>query len=90
MNRRSLIVLLIGVVSALSGFAVAAFLEQGRCTDAGGSWNAATRWCQMADGVVAGFSVSSVVLGVFVGILVAVFLYRAVLFFWMRAPRPSP
>lgn len=89
MNRRSIIVLLIGVLSALAGFAAAALVEQRRCADAGGSWDAAIRKCQLATGEITGFGSRSIVSGVFVGVLVAVMLYRTIVFFAMRASRPS-
>jgi hypothetical protein len=89
MNRRSIIVMLIGVAAALTGFATASLVEQDRCLDAGGRWNAAVRSCQLAAGDVAGLGLKSMAAGVFVGILVAVVLYRTVLFFAMKVSRPS-
>jgi hypothetical protein len=78
-------VLLIGVISALTGFATAAFLEQRQCSDASGRWDAALRKCELATGDVIGYGSRSIVAGVFVGVLLAIMLYRTVLFFTMRA-----
>jgi hypothetical protein len=89
MNRRSIMVLLIGVISTLTGFAAAAFLEQRKCLDAGGRWDAALRKCELTTGDVTGYGSRSIVAGVFVGVLLAITLYRTVLFFTMRASRPS-
>lgn len=81
MDRRSIIVLLIGVIASLVGALTALFLEQRRCGDAGGQWNAAARQCELSSGATAGWSGTSLLAGVVVGVLLAVFLYRAVLFF---------
>jgi hypothetical protein len=89
MNRRSIMVLLIGVISALTGFATAALLEQKKCLDASGRWDSALRKCELPTGDISGYGSRSIVTGVFVGVLLAIMLYRAVLFFTMRASRPS-
>jgi hypothetical protein len=89
-NRRSLIVLLVGVISALVGGLVASFMERARCLDAGGAWNAAARQCRLPSGAVAGFSATSILVGLLVAIFVTAFLYRAILFFARRGlPRSS-
>jgi hypothetical protein len=89
-NRRSLIVLLIGVIAALAGGVVATYVEKGRCGDAGGAWDAAARVCRLATGATSGFSATSVGIGVVAAIFLAVFLSRAILFFARRGlPRAS-
>ena len=84
MNRRSLIVMLIGVISAVVAGFVATLVEQQRCADRGGTWVAAARQCQMADGVTAGLTMMSIGAGVLAGVILAVFLYRGILFFARR------
>jgi hypothetical protein len=83
-NRRSLIVMLIGVISAVVGGFVATFVEQRRCLDAGGTWLAAARQCQSAVGATSGLTLTSIGAGVLAGVFVAVFLYRGILFFARR------
>ncbi|HEU4994112.1 MAG TPA: hypothetical protein VFT29_04805 [Gemmatimonadaceae bacterium] len=90
MNRRSIIVLLIGILSALTGFGTATVVAQRRCVGAGGHWEAALRKCQLASGELTGFESKSIVAGLFVGVFTAVLLYRMVLFFVIhRSSRPS-
>jgi len=89
MNRRSLIVMLIGAVSALSGLSVATLLAQNRCVDAGGQWNAGGRECLLPGGGVEGFGAHSIGLGLVVAVLLAFMLYRAVIFLAIRASRPE-
>lgn len=84
MNRRSLIVMLIGVISAVVGGLVATFVEQRRCVDAGGTWLAAARQCQSAAGAPSGLTFTSIGVGVLAGVFLAVFLYRGLLFFARR------
>ena len=90
MNRRSLIVLLIGVISALAAGVVATLVQKGRCVDAGGVWDAAARHCQLPTGATSGFSLTAIGFGVLAGVFLAVFLSRAILFFARRGiPRSS-
>ena len=89
MNRRSIIVLLIGVLATVGGLTAATLLERDRCLDAGGRWVAAARQCWLASDVSIGFGMRSIAIGVVVALLAAVMLYRAFLFFERgRAPRP--
>lgn len=90
MNRRSLIFLLVGVISALAGGAVATFVERRRCVGAGGLWDAGARHCQLATGVPTGMSPAALAIGAVAAIFIAVFLYRAFLFFARQGiPRSS-
>jgi hypothetical protein len=83
-NRRSLIVMLIGVIAAVVGGLVATFIEQRRCTDAGGRWLAAARACQLEGGASSGLTLTSLAAGVAAGVFIALFLYRAIVFFARR------
>jgi len=87
MNRRSIMILLIGIIAALSGLAVTAFLGRRRCADLGGTWDATARLCRLEPGVTAGYSLAGTLAGVVTGLVVAVVLYRAMLFVTGRATR---
>jgi hypothetical protein len=81
-------ILLIGVISALSGLAAATYLQQDRCLDAGGRWNTAARACDLASGATMGWSVIAIVAGLVVAVAVGVILFRAMLFVTGRAGPP--
>ena len=89
MTRRSLIQLLIGVISAIAGLAAMNAFRQDRCLDAGAQWNAATRACVGADGPLALGRSSDVIVAIGIAIVVAFMLYRASTFAGRRSSRPS-
>ena len=91
MNRRSIITMLIGAIAALTGFAVIALLRQRRCEGAGGRWVGASRDCVMASGERIDVAVlTDVALGVGSAVLLAVMLFRVLLFVMGRMPRRNP
>lgn len=91
MNRRSIITVLIGVLTTLSGFAVTALLRQRRCEGAGGRWAADTRECVTASGERLDIAVTmDVVLGIAAALLLAFMLFRVLLFVMGRMPRRTP
>lgn len=83
-------VVLIGVIAAIGGFSVAAFVARDSCLDAGGRWDVARRQCELANGAVTGLGVPAALAGVVTGAALVFVLYRAVLFFAIRASRRSP
>lgn len=82
-------ILLVGVIAALSGLAAATYVQADRCSGMGGRWEAAVRRCQMPLGESTGWSLSAVVTGFIVGIAVGILLFRAMQFFTERARRSS-
>jgi hypothetical protein len=91
MNRRSIIILLIGAIATLAGFATRALLRQRRCSRAGGEWRYEARECVTATGdrlEVA--AISDAVLGILVAIGLAFMLFRVLLFVMRRMPRRTP
>jgi hypothetical protein len=77
MNRRGIILMLIGVIASIAGFATSAFLAQRRCIGAGGRWEQVTRICRLESGdAISVGSFSHVVTGVLVGVVLAFMLYR--------------
>jgi len=50
MNRRSLVLMLVGAIAALSGLLVFVLFRDNRCTSAGGTWEASTG-CTLPAGV---------------------------------------
>lgn len=90
MNRRSIIVLLIGAIAALAGFGTTALLRQRRCAGAGGTWRYQTRECVTAAGEqIDAATMSDVVIGLVVAIGLAFMLFRVLLFVMGRMPRGS-
>lgn len=91
MNRRSIIILLIGAIATLAGFATSALLRQRRCSGAGGTWHLQTRECVGAAGEQLDSAVvTDVVIGVVVAIGLAFMLFRVLLFVMGRMPRRTP
>lgn len=90
MNRRSLMVMLIGVIAALSGFAAAAWVQQERCEGAGGLWRAAIRRCQLPDGTSTGWSLAAVLTGLVTAVVAGIVLFRAMQFVTERSRTRSP
>lgn len=90
-NRRSVIVLLIGVIAALTGFATTAFLRQRRCQGAGAQWRSGARECVVATGDrVDVASWSDVALGLLVALALGFMLFRVLMFVMGRGPRRTP
>ncbi|MGH7636393.1 MAG: hypothetical protein ACREOK_01980 [Gemmatimonadaceae bacterium] len=90
MNRRSIIVLLIGAIAALAGFGFTAWMRQRRCAGAGGVWRHQTRECMTAAGErIDAAAISDVIIGVVVAIGLAFMLFRVLLFVMGRMPRRS-
>lgn len=89
MNRQSIIVILIGAIASLCGFATIDFFRRRRCRELEGVWTAA-RECQLVSGEAPGtFTIGGAVLGVLIGIAVGFTLYRAYLFATGRARRAA-
>lgn len=88
MNRRSIIVLLIGAIAALAGFGMTALLRQRRCAAAGGEWRYETRECVTAAGErIDAAATSDVGIGLMVGLALAFMLFRVLLFVMGRMPQ---
>lgn len=89
MNRRSLIVVLIGMIAGIAGFATIALLRQNRCKDMGGNWSAQARSCQLADGLAGNVSnPSDLLAGAVVAVVLGFMLFRMFLYATGRAARP--
>lgn len=89
MNRRSIIVVLIGMIAALAGFATAAYLKQKRCAATGGQWRADTGLCQTPDGGLASTATTTdAFVGIFVAVVLCFMLVRLFLFASGRMARP--
>lgn len=80
MTRQSVLLLLVGTLSALSGLGAATWVQRDRCVDAGGHWDMARRACELPAGVETGWSLAAVATGIAVAVLVGVMLFRAMLF----------
>lgn len=88
MNRRSIITMLIGVIAALTGFALTALLRQRRCESAGGEWTAATRECLTTSGERLDVAmIGDVVIGIGAAVALTFMLFRVLLFVMGRMPR---
>lgn len=91
MTRRSIIIVLIGAIATLAGFATPALLRQRRCTGLGGAWRSGTRECLTAGGEAIEVATSSdVVIGVVVTVALGFMLFRVLLFVMGRMPRRTP
>lgn len=89
MNRRSIIVVLIGMIAGIAGLTTVAYLRHKRCTGAGGQWDSATRRCQLPDGsIVDVMAVSDILFGVLVALALGFMLFRMFLFAIGRMSRP--
>jgi hypothetical protein len=89
MNRRSLILLLIGVIASLAGMLGAMRVRSGRCEALGGTWDDAARACRVpagAAGETAGQVISAYLLGLVLALVVAFMLWRVLLFVTGRGP----
>lgn len=90
MNRQSIIVILIGAIASLSGFATIDYFRRRRCAELEGAWTAAARECRLVSGETPGtFTVGGVVIGLIVAIAVGLTLYRAFMFATGRARRAA-
>lgn len=90
MNRRSIIILLIGMIAALAGSLAAALLKQNRCASSGGQWQADTQLCQLPTGeTVRTAATTDVLVGIFVAIVLGFMLFRFLLFASGRMSRPA-
>lgn len=86
--RRTAIPLVIGIISSLVAFSAVGWLRRDRCLDAGGTYDAATRRCLMADGVTMDVAYAGdMMAGLVVGAALALMLYRATTFASRRARR---
>jgi hypothetical protein len=88
-NRRSLIVLLIGVLASLLGLLAATRLRARRCDSLGGAWDDARRSCRLPAGVVGESTLQTLgayALGAAIAVLVAFMLWRAYLAATGRGP----
>lgn len=81
MNRRSIAVLMIGMIATIAGFATTGYVRQKECAGDGGRWHPETRLCELPSGdMVGNISVSNVIAGVVVALLLGFMLFRAFLF----------
>jgi cytochrome c biogenesis protein CcdA len=81
MNRRSLIIVLIGMLAGFSGLATVGVLRQNRCKGLGGEWQSAVRACALEDGGTAEISrTSDFLLGALVAIGLGFMLFRMFLY----------
>lgn len=88
--RRRLVTLLVGAMAMLTGLLVASLILQNRCLDAGGSWVAATRECDLpSDSLAQPSSGWAWMVGLAAGVVIAVVLWRAYAFFVVTAARRS-
>lgn len=78
-------VMLVGVIAALSGLATAAYVQAERCAGDGGRWMAGVRRCQLPDGTSTGWSAAGVFTGLVVAVVVGIVLFRALQFVADRA-----
>ena len=86
MHRRSLIVVLIGILSTLGGLTTIDYLRARDCTEQAGTWLAATKKCQLAAGEIIGTGTPMIFLaGIFVAAALAFTMYRTLLFATGRA-----
>lgn len=91
MNRRSIIVLLIGAIATLAGFATSALLRQRRCAGSGGEWHHQTRECISLTGErIDAAATSDAVIGFMVAVGLAFVLFRVLLFVMGGMPRRTP
>ena len=90
MNRRAVILMLIGAIASFAGFAATSYLWLRRCADNGGSWDQSARLCRMptGDSVRIG-AASDLVAGVVVTVLLGFMLFRLVTFAARRHPQPQ-
>lgn len=86
MNRQSIIVILIGAIATLSGFATVDYLRKQRCGELEGIWTPALRECRLPSGEPTGtMTVAAALLGVGIALAVGFTLYRAYMFATGRA-----
>ena len=89
MNRRSIILLLIGATASFGGFAATSLLWSRRCTAAGGTWDQSVRLCRIASGESLRIGEASDILaGVFVAAVLGFMLFRVLTFTARRASAP--
>lgn len=89
MNRQSIIVILIGAIASLSGFATIDYFRRRRCAELEGVWTA-MRECRLVSGDTPGtFTIGGSALGLLVAVAVGLTLYRAYLFATGRARRAA-
>jgi hypothetical protein len=90
-TRRSLVTMLIGIMAALLGLLATTWLREDACLDAGGRW-LATRTCELPPGAEMPSSLRFYFIGVVVGLVTALLLWRTYTFITTRArvARPGP
>ena len=92
MNRRSIILLLMGVIASLAGMLGAMRIRARRCASLGGTWDDVERACRVAAGApgeTAGQITSAYLLGFVLAAVVAFMLWRMFLFVTGRGPDRS-
>jgi len=88
MHRQSIIVILIGAIASVSGFATIDYLRGRRCAGLQGIWSASLRECRLDTGETTGtLTVLAVVAGIAIASAVGFTLYRVHLFATGRAQR---
>lgn len=88
MDRRSIIVVLIGAIATVSGFAITALLRVRRCEEAGAEWRHQTRECVTAAGERIDVSgLGDAAIGILMAVVLAFMLFRVLLFVMGRMPR---
>jgi hypothetical protein len=91
MNRRSIIMMLIGAIATLTGLAVTALLRQRRCEGAGGRWSVASRECLTATGEQVDVAATmDGVIGLLAALVLGFMLFRVLLFVMGRMTRRTP
>jgi hypothetical protein len=76
------------MIASIAGFATTGYLRQRDCADDGGRWHPESRLCELPNGDMLGtVSVSSVVAGIAVALLLGFMLFRASLFISGRRDR---
>ena len=93
MNRRSIILMLIGVIASIVGLLTANSIRSMRCADIGGQWDTARRSCRVAAGMT-GESATQVgtayLIAAAVALLSGFLLYRVFLVATGRGPGAAP
>ncbi|HYC51116.1 MAG TPA: hypothetical protein VEB19_08420 [Gemmatimonadaceae bacterium] len=81
MNRRAIILMLIGAIASFAGFAATSVLWQRRCTGAGGAWDQAARLCRLESGESIRIGAATDILaGIFVAAVLGFMLFRMLTF----------
>lgn len=90
MNRRAVILMLIGAIASFAGFAATSVLWQRRCVGLGGSWDQGARLCRMVNGESVRIAATTdLVAGVIVAVVLGFMLFRMLTFTARRYSQPQ-